>query len=334
MPHKKSSRSELLGTQPVANSTSDSAQDNAWKDALDRSFRAFMEFFFAAIAAEIDWSRGYEFLDKELAQITRDHRVRRKLVDKLVKVWLLDGTEKWLLIHLEVQAAARKGFTKRIYVYNYRIFDRYDVEVVSLVLITGGSKSYKEDSYETNRWGCELTFRFPVVKIVDYENRWEELEASRNPFALAVMAHLRVRQARGDNEKKYVWKRELIFQLYERGYSKLEIFAFFRFIDWVIELPKELSKQLNTDIYEYQEKKRMPYISSWERLVMEDATRNMLLSQLEFKIGELDEKTKGHIQKLEQPDLNILGKDLFSFNRLQDLKQWLTLHTKKKATIK
>ena len=293
-----------------------------------------MEFFFAAIAAEIDWSRGYEFLDKELAQITRDHRVRRKLVDKLVKVWLLDGTEKWLLIHLEVQAAARQGFSKRIYVYNYRIFDRYDVEVVSLVLITGGSKSYKEDSYEASRWGCKLTFRFPVVKIVDYENRWEELEAARNPFALAVMAHLRVRQARGDNEKKYVWKRELIFRLYERGYSKLEILAFFRFIDWVIELPEELSEKLKTEVYEYQEKKRMPYISSWERFAMRDAVRDLVLRQLELKVGELDEKTKNHIQKLQHPELQILGEDLFSFNRLQDLRKWLTLHTKKKPSVK
>jgi hypothetical protein len=260
--------------------------------------------------------------------------VRRKLVDKLVKVWLLDGTEKWLLIHLEVQAAARKGFPKRIYIYNYRIFDRYDVEVVSLVLITGGSKSYREECYEAKRWGCELTFQFPIVKIVAYEDRWAELEASRNPFALVVMAHLRVRQARGDNEKKYAWKRELIFRLYEQGYSKLEIFAFFRFIDWIIDLPEELAQKLKTDVQEYQEKKRMPYISSWERLVREDGARNMLLSLLEVKLGELDETTRKRIHRLKQAELDALGKDLFSFNRLQDVKKWLALHTKKKASGK
>lgn len=330
MPRKQSPRSEL----PAIPRAADTSQDNAWKDALDHFFRAFMEFFFPVIAAEIDWSRGYEFLDKEFTQITRDHRVRRKLVDKLVKVWLLDGTEKWLLIHLEVQAVSRKGFAKRIYIYNYRIFDRYDVEVVSLALNTGGSKSYKEDRYEAKRWGCELMFQFPVVKIVDYEDRWEELELARNPFALAVMAHLRVRQARGDNEKKYVWKRDLIFRLYERGYSKLEILAFFRFIDWVIELPYELTERLKTEVHEYQEKKRMPYISSWERLVMEDGARNMLLNLLEVKIGALDEKTKTRIHKLQQPELDALGKELFSFNRLQDLKKWLTLHTQKRTSGK
>jgi hypothetical protein len=98
-----------------------------------------------------------------------------------------------------------------------------------------------------------------------------------------------------------------------------------------MELPRELSEKLKTEVQEYQEKKRMPYISSWERLVMEDGARNMLLNLLEFKIGELDEKTKSRIHKLQQSDLDALGKDLFSFNRLQDLKKWLTLHQKSAA---
>lgn len=69
-------------------------KDNAWKDVLNQFFREFMEFFFTHIAADIDWQRGYEFLDKELEQITRDHRIGRRLADKLVKVWLRDGREQ------------------------------------------------------------------------------------------------------------------------------------------------------------------------------------------------------------------------------------------------
>ncbi|HWQ32336.1 MAG TPA: hypothetical protein VNQ79_05595 [Blastocatellia bacterium] len=207
------------------------AQDNAWKDALNQCFREFMEFFFPAIAAETDWQRGYEFLDKEPEQIARDSRIGRRLADKLVRVWLRDGREQWLLIHLEVQGKIRRGFAKRIYIYNYRIFDRYDCEVVSLVLLTDGNAASQTMVWQTGRWGCELAFRFPVVSLTDYENRWAELEASHNPFAVAVMAHLRVRQAQGDNRRKRDWKRELIFRLYERGYSRAEVYTFFRFID-------------------------------------------------------------------------------------------------------
>jgi adenosine deaminase len=89
--------------------------DNAWKDALARYFREFTAFFFPAIHAEVDWRRGYEFLDKELAQVMRDAATGRRLADKLVKVYLADGSEKWLLVHVEVQgaraAASRCGCT-------------------------------------------------------------------------------------------------------------------------------------------------------------------------------------------------------------------------------
>jgi hypothetical protein len=52
-----------------------------------------MAFFFPDIDAQIDWQRGWEFLDKELQQIVRDAEVGRRFVDKLVKVWRRKGGE-------------------------------------------------------------------------------------------------------------------------------------------------------------------------------------------------------------------------------------------------
>ncbi|NJM11632.1 MAG: hypothetical protein HC889_06900 [Synechococcaceae cyanobacterium SM1_2_3] len=40
--------------------------DSPWKTLLERYFPAFLEWFFPAVAADIDWKRGHEFLDKEL----------------------------------------------------------------------------------------------------------------------------------------------------------------------------------------------------------------------------------------------------------------------------
>jgi len=45
--------------------------DSPWKDLLDRWHQRFLEFFFPVAAVDIDWSRGYEFLDKELQKVTR-----------------------------------------------------------------------------------------------------------------------------------------------------------------------------------------------------------------------------------------------------------------------
>lgn len=58
--------------------------DTAWKEALDLYFEPFMAFFFAQAHQEIDWTRGFEMLDKDLQQITRESEQGRRVADKLV----------------------------------------------------------------------------------------------------------------------------------------------------------------------------------------------------------------------------------------------------------
>jgi hypothetical protein len=40
--------------------------DNPWKTVIELYFREFMAFFFPEIASDIDWERGFVFMDKEL----------------------------------------------------------------------------------------------------------------------------------------------------------------------------------------------------------------------------------------------------------------------------
>lgn len=46
--------------------------DGAWKEGVEQYFEAFLAFFFPDIQAEIDWERGYDFLDQELQQLMRE----------------------------------------------------------------------------------------------------------------------------------------------------------------------------------------------------------------------------------------------------------------------
>ena len=69
-----------------------------------------MDFFFPEAYSAIDWSKGFDFLDSELQQVTREAETGKRIVDKLVKVYLCNGKEKWLLLHIEIQnAQATKG---------------------------------------------------------------------------------------------------------------------------------------------------------------------------------------------------------------------------------
>src|SRR5580704_6618759 len=109
--------------------------DGPWKEALEHFLEWFLALCFPEVHAAIDWSRGYESLDKEFQQIVRDARVRKRLADKLFKVWRNDGTEAWLLVHVEVQGRREKTFPERMYVYGYRIYDRYRRQVASLAVL-------------------------------------------------------------------------------------------------------------------------------------------------------------------------------------------------------
>jgi len=60
--------------------------DSPWKEALDAYFEPFLALLFPQVHRHIDWSRGYESLDKEFQQVVREAEVGRRYVDKLVKV--------------------------------------------------------------------------------------------------------------------------------------------------------------------------------------------------------------------------------------------------------
>jgi len=96
--------------------------DSPWKEALESYFPEFMALLFPAIHGEVDWSRRYEFLDKELQQIVRDAALGRRYADKLAKVWTVEGRETWVLIHVEVQGQPEPDFDERMYIPRVQLF--------------------------------------------------------------------------------------------------------------------------------------------------------------------------------------------------------------------
>ncbi|TWI76935.1 putative transposase/invertase (TIGR01784 family) [Desulfobotulus alkaliphilus] len=100
------------------------------------------------------------------------------------------------------------------------------------------------------------------------EDRWNALEASDNVFSLVVMAQIKAKSSQSEDELK-AWKYHLVKLMYQRNYSKEDILQLYRYIDWMISLPKELEKQFLKDVYLLEEEKKMPYITSAERFGLE-----------------------------------------------------------------
>ncbi len=137
------------------------SQDSVWKDVIEELFEDFLAFFFPQMHRDIDYSKGYDFLDKELQKIMDRDEVGKRYADKLVKVFLKSGAEKWLLIHIEVQGYKEKNFAERIFIYTYRIFNRYNREVVSAVILTDPDPDYRPNRYCRERWGFRLDMEYP-----------------------------------------------------------------------------------------------------------------------------------------------------------------------------
>ena len=148
--------------------------------------------------------------------------------------------EAWVLVHIEVQGQRVANFAERMYIYNGRLYDRYTRQVASLAVLTDDSASWRPSRFEYELWGSRALLEFATAKLLDYRERWADLEQSDNPFAIAVMAHLRTLETRSDLPHRARSKFRLTKMLYERGYTRKDIIALFHFIDWVMTLPDAL----------------------------------------------------------------------------------------------
>ena len=125
--------------------------DTPWKEALERYFPEFLALLFPDVNARIDWARGHVFLDKELQKVVRDAHQGRQYTDKLIRVHTREGSETWVLIHVEIQGGDEVGFAGRIFAYHYRLLDRYGVDVVSLAVLADDRPRLSPDRLSARR---------------------------------------------------------------------------------------------------------------------------------------------------------------------------------------
>lgn len=294
-------------------------QDEAWKEIIEKLFPDFLAFFFPQIYKDIDFSKGFEFLDKELQKILKRSEVGKKIVDKLVKVYLNDGSEKWLLIHIEVQDYQQENFSERIYIYNYRIFDRYRKEVISLALLTDANRNYRPTKFRISRWGFELSFQFPIIKLIDYQEKWEELEQNPNPFSIVVMSFLKTIETKGDEQQRYSWKKRFLIELYNRGLSRDNIFFLYQFIDMLMNLPDELENALTEEIVKIEEDRKMSIVTSAERKGRIEGLQESIFDIFEIKFGKNIYELFGQVQQIH--DIEILQKIRLGLKKAQTLEE-------------
>ena len=128
------------------------------------------------------------------------------------------------------------------------------------------NEKWRPHNYEFSLPGTSLNFEFSTVKLLDYRERWDKLKSSQNLFAWVVMAHLKMQETRRDKPSRKIWKMRLVRGLHESGYDKENVLNLFRFIDWILNLPKPLETEFWQELKAYEEDKKVPYITNVERI--------------------------------------------------------------------
>ena len=211
--------------------------DSPWKELLEQELPLALAFFLPEVHADIDWNRDYESLDQELRKLDPGGAVGKRIVDRLVKAWSKSGDPRYL--HLEAQGRKQRHMPKRMSDYNSRCVQQFGQPVASFLLLLDTNPQWRPRRYRTEIYGTKHTFEFVPIKILDWEGREAELRAHENPVALFVLAQLTAMRTKKDPERRMATKLELILLLQGRGMGADDLRRWYRYLDWLLVLPKE-----------------------------------------------------------------------------------------------
>ncbi len=237
--------------------------DGLWKKLIYELFEEFVLFFAAYLYEEINFLKEPEFLQQELFKEIIQERKGKRIADQIVKVFLKSGEEKWILIHIEVQGDMDPDFSKRMFRYYYLIFDKYDRDVVAIALLTDSANRFRPNMYHRSSHGTTVTYEYNMYKFSDQDD--SELEQSNNPFAIAVLAGKYANEAKNDAEKRYRFKRKLIRLIlqkndYPREEQHIYLSSLIYFIDYLLQIPLDLTQKLRNEIIFSKEELDMMYL--------------------------------------------------------------------------
>lgn len=181
---------------------------------IEKRKKEFMAFFALDLYPEIDFEQGVDFKNLELFQLVMKSKKGTKYSDKIVKVHLKNREEKYIFIHIEVQAVGKKEFAERMFKYFY---------------------------------GTKLTYAYNTYRF--YEKDPEELKKLDNPFALAVLAGIYISNNKArkaeDHEKRFYYKQQPISLAFEKySHHTNYLVALLYFIDYMMLIPSDLQEQL------------------------------------------------------------------------------------------
>lgn len=262
--------------------------DPLWKAVLEDVFADFLTFYFPDAEQLFNLEKGFVYMDKEFDQLfpVADEGKGVRYVDKLVKVFLKDGGERYILVHIEVQSQKGKGdLAERMYTYYYRINDKYRVPVTAIAILADGNKNYRPTIYDREYLGTRIRYEFNTYKIIDQDE--SDLRADPNPFSVVVLTTLlAIKHKNIADEGLKAIKLDLYDEMMKRKMSREERKGLYNFLTYYVRF--EDSEMLSIFETEIEHKQERSHTVGTEQYLLEKAkTEGLERGKLEgLEIGE------------------------------------------------
>jgi hypothetical protein len=186
------------------------------------------------------------FLEQELINALKEKfkvSSKRKLTDKLVRVYLKTGQDQLVFIHAEFQHQPQIGFARRMYEYRALIGLRYGVEDISAIAVfTGLPPSLDEIRYQKTTFKTKIQYDFVCIVAVQQEEQ-SLIDASGNPFAISLLAALYVNQSRKKPELRLQLKSKLFSLARSQKIPFDRILKLLIFVRDLVNLPQNLENE-------------------------------------------------------------------------------------------
>jgi hypothetical protein len=155
-----------------------------------------------------------------------------------------------------------------------------------------------------------MNFKFPVVKLTDYEKDLSDLESpkkAKNLFAIATAAHLnyKMKQKKKSSAKTadsfyqelLECKFSVVRALFKAGLSQKEVRGLFDFIDMILQLPQSYELKFIEHLSTLEKEEKVTFT---EKLIEQGVVSGKVLNIIQLlEEGDLaSEKAKSRIEAL------------------------------------
>jgi hypothetical protein len=295
--------------------------DRLFKELLTTFFVEFIELFLPEVAVYLERD-SLEFLDKEVfTDVTAGDRYEADLVVKTK----FRGQESFFLVHLEHQSQPQSEFSKRMFRYFSRLYEKYNLPVYPIALFSYDSPYRPEsDSHQIafpNK--VVLNFNYDVIQL----NRlnWRDFLQQRNPVASALMAKMNIAP-----ESRRQVKLECLRLLATLRLDRARMKLISGFIDTYLQLSAEEQALLRTEISNMEATEQevlMEIVTSWMREGIEQGKQEgevaIILRLIKRRLGTVSPELQEKISSLSVNQLEDLAEALLDFSSEANLVTWL-----------